>query len=149
MKNDKETIYNGEISPLALIRWASSEYEELITNEIGEHKILNQNAVRSILKILTLKNGISQNELAREVHLKGSTVSVALVKMENENLIKREDAPNDKRKVNVYLTSSGYELVKFLESIVKKTEEKMLSGLNDSEKYDLEYCLTKILNNAK
>ena len=149
MKKDKETIYNGEISPLALIRWASSEYEELITNEIGEHKILNQNAVRSILKILTLKNGISQNELAREVHLKGSTVSVALVKMENENLIKREDAPNDKRKVNVYLTSSGYELVKFLESIGKKAEEKMLSGLNDSEKYDLEYCLTKILNNAK
>ena len=149
MKKEKQTIYNGEISPLALIRWASSEYEELITNEIGEHKILNQNAVRSILKILTLKNGISQNELAREVHLKGSTVSVALVKMENENLIKREDAPNDKRKVNVYLTSSGYELVKFLEAIVKKIEEKMLSGLNDSEKYDLEYCLTKILNNAK
>ncbi len=148
MKKDKQFIEKDEVSPLALIRWASSEYEDQITKETQGYKILNQKAVRSILKILTIKNGISQNELAREVHLQGSTVSVALAKMESENLIKREGSSNDKRKVNVYLTSLGYEMLKRLEIIVQKMEDKMLNGISDSEKYDLHYLLTKILNNC-
>lgn len=148
MKNENKALENGVVSPLALIRWVSSEYEELITKETEGHKILNQKAVRSVLKILTINNGISQNELAREVHLQGSTISVALVKMEEEGLIRREASSNDKRKVNVYMTSSGYEMIKTLEKVVSKMEEKMLDGLTDSEKYDLHYCLTKILKNC-
>ena len=148
MKKEKLSLGNEEVSPLALIRWVSSEYEEEITKETQEHKILNQNAVRSILKILTLKNGISQNELAREVHLKGSTVSVALDKMQKEGLIRREDSLSDKRKVNIYLTSQGFDLILKLDKIVEKMERKMLNGLSDGEKYDLHYYLTKILNNC-
>ncbi len=146
----KETIFldNSEVSPLALIRWVSSEYEEMITKETQENKILNQKAVRSILKILTIKNGISQNELAKEVHLQGSTISIALVKMENENLIIRESSFNDKRKINVYMTSNGYDLKKKLDKIVEKMEEKMLNGMTDSEKQNLHSYLTKILNNC-
>ncbi len=148
MKNENKALENGVVSPLALIRWVSSEYEELITKETEGHKILNQKAVRSVLKILTINNGISQNELAREVHLQGSTISVALVKMEEEGLIIREASSNDKRKVNVYMTSSGYEMMKTLDKVVDKMEEKMLDGLTDSEKYDLHYYLTKILKNC-
>ncbi len=148
MKKEKLSLGNEEVSPLALIRWVSSEYEEEITKETQEHKILNQKAVRSILKILTLKNGISQNELAREVHLKGSTVSVALDKMQKEGLIRREDSLSDKRKVNIYLTSQGFDLILKLDKIVEKMERKMLNGLSDGEKYDLHYYLTKILNNC-
>ncbi|MBE6662927.1 MAG: MarR family transcriptional regulator [Ruminococcaceae bacterium] len=148
MKNENKALENGVVSPLALIRWVSSEYEELITKETEGHKILNQKAVRSVLKILTINNGISQNELAREVHLQGSTISVALVKMEEEGLIRREASSNDKRKVNVYMTSSGYEMIKTLDKVIDKMEEKMLDGLTDSEKYDLHYYLTKILKNC-
>ena len=148
MKNENKALENGVVSPLALIRWVSSEYEELITKETEGHKILNQKAVRSVLKILTINNGISQNELAREVHLQASTISVALVKMEEEGLIIREASSNDKRKVNVYMTSSGYEMMKTLDKVVDKMEEKMLDGLTDSEKYDLHYYLTKILKNC-
>ena len=148
MKNDREILENGVVSPLALIRWVSSEYEELIVKENGEHKILNQKAVRSILKILTIKNGISQNELAREVHLQGSTVSVALVNMEKEGLIRREASITDKRKVKVYMTSLGYDMVKRLDNSVQKMEEVLLNGLTDSEIYDLHCYLSKILKNC-
>ena len=78
-----------DISPLALIRWVNSEYEEHIGNETKGNKILNQRAVRSILKILSIKNGINQNELAREVHLKSSTVSVTLCEMEKHGYVVR------------------------------------------------------------
>ena len=148
MKKEAPTFQNGEVSPVALIRWASSEYEEQITKETEGHKILNQKAVRSILKVLTVKNGISQNELAREVHLQGSTVSVALAKMEEEGLIVRECSTSDKRKVNVYLTSIGYDTVKTLEKIIMKMEEKLLNGFTESEKFDLHCYLMKILNNC-
>lgn len=148
MKKEGSSLEIKEVSPLALIRWVSSEYEEQITKETQGHKILNQKAVRSILKILTFKNGISQNELAREVHLKGSTVSVALDKMEEDGLIRREDSLNDKRKINIYMTSQGYDMIKKLEKMVEKMEEKMLNGLSESEKYDLHYILIKILKNC-
>ena len=148
MKNDREILENGVVSPLALIRWVSSEYEELIVKENGEHKILNQKAVRSILKILTIKNGISQNELAREVHLQGSTGRVALVNMDKEGLIRREASITDKRKVKVYMTSLGYDMVKRLDNSVQKMEEVLLNGLTDSEIYDLHCYLSKILKNC-
>ena len=146
--NIKEQIDTLQISPLALIRWVSSEYDELITKNNTTNKILNQKAVRSILKILSINNGISQNELAREVHLKGSTVCVALAEMEKQELIKRADSKTDKRKVNVYLTPKGYDLKNELEEIVEKTEKIMLKNLSESEKYELQCTLLKILENC-
>lgn len=146
--NIQEQIDSLQISPLALIRWVNSEYEETISKLNLKNKILNQRAVRSILKILSLNNGISQNELAREVHLKGSTVCVALNQMEKEALIKRVGSENDKRKINVFLTPIGYDFKKELDAIVKNTEEKMLKGLSPSEKYELQRTLLKILENC-
>ena len=138
---------NYNISPLALIRWVSSEYEDAIAKRAGNKKILKQKAVRSILKILSLNSGISQNDLAREVHLKGSTVCIALNLMEKEELIRREPSINDKRKINVYFTSKGYDLKKELDEMVVDTEKEMLNMLSDNEKYELSILLRKVLTN--
>lgn len=146
--NIKDQIDTLQISPLALIRWVNSEYEEMIAKNKNTNKILNQKAVRSILKILSINNGISQNELAREVHLKGSTVCVALAQMEKQELIKRVDSDSDKRKVNVFITPKGYDLKKELDAIIDKTESIMLKNLSSSEKYELQCTLLKILHNC-
>ena len=143
--NIKDEIDTLKISNLALIRWVSSEYEETIVKNNNSNKILNQKAVRSILKMLSIKNGVSQNELAREVHLKSSTVCIALGQMEKQDLIKRADSDNDKRKINVYLTPKGYDLKKELDEIVEKTENIMLKDLTSSERYELQCLLLKIL----
>ena len=146
--NIEEQIEALQISSLALIRWVNSEYEELIGKVTAKNRIINQRAVRSILKILSMSNGISQNELAREVHLKASTVCVALNQMEKEGLIKRVDSENDKRKLNVYITSKGYDLKKEIDSIVQNVEEKMLKNISPAEKHDLQSTLLKILQNC-
>lgn len=140
---------NLQVSLLAMIRWVNSEYEEMIAKETANNKILNQRAVRSMLKILSMNNGISQNQLAREVHLKGSTVSIALDKMEAEGLIRREDSYTDKRKVNIHLTSKGYELKKEIECVVERIEKKMLASLSESNKYTMRESLSIILENCK
>jgi DNA-binding MarR family transcriptional regulator len=146
--NIKDEIDTLKISNLALIRWVSSEYEETIVKNNNSNKILNQKAVRSILKMLSINNGVSQNELAREVHLKSSTVCIALGQMEKQDLIKRADSDNDKRKINVYLTPKGYDLKKELDEIVEKTENIMLKDLTSSERYELQCLLLKILHNC-
>ena len=138
---------NYDISPLALLRWINSEYEEYIGNEIKENKILNQRAVRSVLKVLSIENGINQNELARRVHLKGSTVSVALGEMEKQGYVVRRPSENDLRKINVFITFKGYELKKEIDKMVEALEEKMLSSLSDTEKANLKNYLLKILDN--
>lgn len=137
-----------DISPLALIRWVNSEYEEHIAKEINNNKILNQRAVRSILKILSIKNGINQNELARQVHLKGSTVSVALLEMEKCGYVLRRPSENDLRKINVFLTPNGYDLMKEIERAVERIENEMLASLSESEKANLKNYLFKILENT-
>ena len=146
--NIKDEIDTLKISNLALIRWVSSEYEETIVKNNNSNKILNQKAVRSILKMLSVNNGVSQNELAREVHLKSSTVCIALGQMEKQDLIKRADSDNDKRKINVYLTPKGYDLKKELDDIIEKTENIMLKDLTSSERYELQCLLLKILHNC-
>lgn len=137
-----------DISPLALIRWVNSEYEEHIAKEINNNKILNQRAVRSILKILSIKNGINQNELARQVHLKCSTVSVALLEMEKFGYVLRRPSENDLRKINVFLTPNGYDLMKEIERAVERIENEMLASLSESEKANLKNYLFKILENT-
>jgi DNA-binding MarR family transcriptional regulator len=150
LEDDMNTVSdNSQVSLLAMIRWVNSEYEEMIAKETANNKILNQRAVRSMLKILSMNNGISQNQLAREVHLKGSTVSIALDKMEAEGLIRREDSYTDKRKVNIHLTSKGYELKKEIECVVERIEEKMLASLSESNKYTMRESLSIILENCK
>ena len=143
-ENMNITNDNSQVSLLAMIRWVNSEYEEMITKETENNRILNQRAVRSMLKILSFNNGISQNQLAREVHLKGSTVSIALDKMEKEGLIRREDSFTDKRKVNIYLTSKGYDLKKETDSVVERIEQKMLDNLSETNKYDMRQSLSII-----
>ncbi|MBR2943505.1 MAG: MarR family transcriptional regulator [Clostridia bacterium] len=148
MKKTNKIYQNYDISLLALIRWVNSEYEENVAKKTTKNKILNQRAVRSVLKILSMNTGISQNDLAREVHLKGSTISIALTKMENEELIKRVESDSDKRKVNVFLTAKGYDLMKETDALVESVEEEMLVGLSESEKYELKSTLRKILLNC-
>ncbi len=149
MKNLSQMYEYSQISLLALIRWVNSEYEEMIAKETEKNKILNQRAVRSILKILSMNNGVSQNQLARDVHLKGSTVSIALTKMESEGLIVREGSLADKRKVNVYLTSKGYDLKKETDVVVDRIEKKMLANLSETSKYDLHQTLLQILETVR
>ena len=44
---------------------------------------------------------------------------IPLNQMEKEGLIIREASLNDKRKINIFLTSSGYELFKILDKIIQ------------------------------
>ena len=92
-------------------------HEKIIEND--EILFKKDQTSRKILSILSRKGGLTQNDLVRAIHMKGSTVSVALSKMEAMGFIIRVENPQDLRSIRVYLTEKGYEQSKRTKPIIK------------------------------
>ena len=75
---------------ISLSTLLSKVYEEKIS-EITNDKFLNQKATRFILAVLSRENGLTQNDLVRVTHMKGSTISITLSKLEEKGMILRKD----------------------------------------------------------
>jgi DNA-binding MarR family transcriptional regulator len=58
-------------------------------------------------RIIEVKEGLSQRELAGYVHIKPATVTVMLQKMEKSGLITRIPDEEDRRITRIYLTEQG------------------------------------------
>lgn len=102
---------------------------------------------RQILFHLAHNDGVTQLQLVKLTHLTAPTVSVALVKMEKEGLVRRETDEKDMRQVRVYLTEKGREKDDFVRNKCYETEEKMLSGVTEQEKKELCRVMKKIVIN--
>ena len=65
---------------------------------------------RSQLRALTqiaLRDGITQRELMERLGIQPSSMSELMGKLENANLIRREESTEDRRNVNVFITEEG------------------------------------------
>ena len=65
----------------------------------------------AVLKALSRQDGVSTCELARVVHLSQETVSGILTRLERQALIRRGRSDRDRRRVMVWLTRGGIDLV--------------------------------------
>ena len=109
------------------------EISKLFDDAISKHPdniFANEKTPRLILMILSQNDGISQSELVKSTHMKGSTVSVAISKMEEMGYIVRENNLNDKRCVRVYLTEKGRQLDRRIREIIASAEEEIMSGIS-------------------
>ena len=102
---------------------------------------------RKLLMSLCEEDGITQFELVKRTGLSAPTVSVSLAKMESEDIVRRENNPEDLRQVNVYLTEEGKKMYGFINSNCGLIEQKMLKGVSKEEQEELIRLLGKILEN--
>ena len=79
-----------------------------------------------MLKLLQREDGISQRSISKRLGIQPPTVTVSLKRMEKMELIRRE--PDEK----------GRTVITDVQKTLKKNEEKMLTGLTESE-----ICLLK------
>jgi DNA-binding MarR family transcriptional regulator len=105
----------------------------------------------SILQIQTLiflnqDKKISMTDIAEYFHIELSSATSLLNKLCDQKLVKRYEAPEDRRLVIVTLTDKGKKLLKQVISERKKKIEKILSYLSKKEKNELLNIL-KALNN--
>lgn len=90
---------------------------------------------------------ISQKEVENYLHVKGSTVTLLLARMEENGLITREKSQRDSRSNCLHLTEKGESCHKLFFDVLDNIEEMMIKGLTTSEKEQLQILLQKVLAN--
>ena len=92
-------------------------------------------------------SGISQSALVKRTHLTAPTVSVALQKMEQQGLIRREQNPSDMRETMVFITEKGEDFHDFIRKSIAETQDEMFDGISAEEIEQLRSTLMKIREN--
>ena len=133
---------------MMLVYEISKLFDETISKH-PENIFANEKTSRLILMILSNNDGISQSELVKGTHMKGSTVSIAISKLEEMGYIVRENNPHDLRSVKVYLTEKGRQLNSRIREIIKDKEELIMSGISPKELRITTFVLETMLDNLK
>jgi len=90
---------------------------------------------------------LSQKDLANKLNITPASVSVIVHQMESERLLIRIPDEKDKRQVNLLLTEKGQNLVSKVSNSWFEIQEKITSGLNESEKATLLHLLQRVERN--
>lgn len=98
---------------------------------------------------LSKHDGISQDELTRVMEVDKATVTRAIHKLEEANLVKRCRDTNDQRVNRVYITAEGQALQHGLGLISKEWQNVLLNDFSKQEIEQLELLFNKLSNNAR
>ncbi len=86
-----------------------------------------------ILAVLAMGDGITINEIIDRAMMQQSALSRALMKMEQENYVRRVLRRADARFVEVYLTDQGRALFESLNVVVRRRQQRLLKGFSPAE----------------
>ena len=98
----------------------------------------------SYLWALYEEDGLVQAELARRVRLMGPSVVVAVNGLERRGLVERRPSSEDRRTVNVFLTSEGRAIRKDILRVAAEYNAAALRHLSNAEVEALFDLLTKV-----
>lgn len=99
------------------------------------------------LRELWVEDGLTQRELSRRAGIMEPTTAAAVTAMEDKGLISRERNPDDRRKVNIYLTDNGRALRDELLPYVKQVNELAATDFTPDEVAELRRLLEKFKTN--
>lgn len=97
-----------------------------------------------LLAHLSVKDGITQNELAKRALSDPNTIRAMLVLMESKGLVVRKPDEADRRARRVVLTAKGRRLCAKLVAVLKPLQDAMLSPFNQQEAEQLVKCFRRI-----
>lgn len=99
-----------------------------------------------ILVTLMFHGELIQRTIGQGLHIKPSTVTNMVKKMEASGLIDRKRDTNDDRIINVTLTSKGKEAANFALTVIEQIEDDIRSELSRKEIDILRHPLERIRN---
>ncbi len=100
-----------------------------------------------VLYSLFNKDNISISELSKHVYLDNSTLTGLIDRLERVDLVRRADAPHDRRSYQITLTDKSRNLEPEIRKVMKQVENKMLENCNEAEVVMLRSILTRIFAN--
>lgn len=100
----------------------------------------------NVLRILRGKNGEPTNlqDIQERMISKMSNTTRLVDKLILKGLVERFICEKNRRKVDIYITENGLNLLKEIDPIVEKTEEELTSNLTEQELLDLNTLLNKL-----
>jgi DNA-binding MarR family transcriptional regulator len=101
------------------------------------------------LCLLDADTSIPMNSLSSTLHCDASNVTGIVDKLLQQELIKREENPKDRREKMITLTKKGIQLCEKLSKIFNTLEPETLQVLSPKEREQLQKMLTKIINGAE
>ena len=95
------------------------------------------------------KDGVTQNDLAKNAHKEKTTITRLIDGLEKRNLIIREKSRRDRRNNLIYLTEYGRQVEKSLLDLAEYTNNAALKGFTEKEIEELLNYLERINRNLK
>jgi DNA-binding MarR family transcriptional regulator len=138
--------FNEERTLLMVINEIAKVFDDLMS-KCPENLFSTDKTPRLILMLLSFKDGMTQSELMKATHMKGSTVSVAINKLEELGLVRRVDNPADKRSYRIFLTENGIIYNDNIENVLKEKDELSVKGISPKEMKSAMNVLNTILDN--
>jgi len=97
--------------------------------------------------MLSFQDGLTQLDIAKNIHMAPPTISLTLQKMEASKLVRREEDSEDKRQVRIYITDEGRKLDQEMRKIIQKMESIALVNVSAQEQKVVEEILEKTICN--
>lgn len=133
--------------PLQMLMMRSAHLLKYQTISLLERFDMNMGQA-AILFILSRYGNLTQRQLSGRAGITPPSMNVALRKMEEKGLVKKEPDPNDQRKTRIHLTDTGRSRIEDLKQLFRKTEEIMLQDFREEEKLLLRRFLMQIEENV-
>uniref|UniRef100_A0A7C3SNG1 MarR family transcriptional regulator n=1 Tax=Dictyoglomus turgidum TaxID=513050 RepID=A0A7C3SNG1_9BACT len=102
-----------------------------------------------VLLLLSERNGLTQKEIAEELKIKPSTVTLILRRMRKRGLISSVRDERDKRYTKIYLTEEGKKFICKLKRVFKQLEEECFKDFSEEEKKLLIDFFRRIRDNLR
>lgn len=99
-----------------------------------------------VLKELSQDEGISVSQLTRAVHLSQPTVTGILDRLERRGLIHRHRSETDKRRVVVWLTEGGREILSHAPQLLQESFTRKFNELEDWEQTQILSALQRVVS---
>jgi DNA-binding MarR family transcriptional regulator len=142
MKKMKDQYQGGFL--MAQIRQVGGRISERI---LKQHNIEINSAQGRIMFALWQIDGISINELAKKTHLKKSTLTSMLDRLEKMGYVRRQRSIKDRRKILIKRTEKDRTMEKKYIEVSEEMTRLYYRGFSKSQIISFEKDLERILNN--
>ena len=145
VKNSLSRLQDERIAHL--IRLCARGFSRSLSRRLSGYEISFGQWV--FLRILWQEEGLAQRQLSERANLTEPTVHTALIRMEQQGLIRRQHKEGDRRKQYVYLSERGRELRRVLEPLAVDANDTAMAGLDANQQEALHRMLIHILANLE
>lgn len=140
-------------SPLSLstrsvinIMFTARQIEEMAAAKFKEHDLTSQQY--NVMRILRGQKGNPANLSTIQERMidKCSNTTRLIDKLIQKGFVKRQICKKNRRKIEVFITEDGLELLKKLDPIIEKTNQDIMEKLSTNEKEKLNTLLDTLRN---